>query len=103
MRTWCKGNPLDLLPLIHFALLGYSKTVHDSLVSKDYNLFAKTDVPFLVPAYKLLGQEFAYQPQLKVEQFFAKGFVEHKVILVHDILKMCQRCHTNLQRDLKAA
>ena len=76
MRTWRKGNPSDLLPIIHFALLGYSKTVHDSLVSKGYNLFAKTDVRFLEAAYILLRQEFAYQPQLKVEQFFAKGFVK---------------------------
>ena len=40
--------------------------------------------------------------QLKVEQFFAEGFVERKVILVHDILKLCQRCYTDLQRELKA-
>jgi len=38
--------------------------VHDSLVSKGYDLFAKTDVRFLEAAYKLLRQEFAYQPQV---------------------------------------
>ena len=54
----------DLLPLIHFALLGYSKHVHDSLVAKGYDLFAKTDVRFLEAVYKLLRQEFAYRPQV---------------------------------------
>jgi len=33
----------------------------------------------------------------------ADGFVERKVILVHDILKLCQRCNTDLQRELKAS
>lgn len=41
--------------------------------------------------------------QLRVEQFFAEGFAERKVIFVHDILKLCQRCHTALQRGLKAS
>lgn len=41
--------------------------------------------------------------QLRVEQFFAEGFVERKVILVHDILKLCQRCHADLQRELKGS
>jgi hypothetical protein len=29
--------------------------------------------------------------------------VERKVILVHDILKLCQRCHADLQRELKGS
>jgi len=144
----------DLLPLIHFCLLGYSKRVHDSLAAKGYDLFAKTDMRFLEVVYKLLREEFGYQPQvcqpvrdcqpiaaclprrgrrrgrardrdsvvrsrlhgkrlttacgrcawqLRMEQFFAEGFVERKVILVHDIMKLCQRCHADLQRKLKAS
>jgi hypothetical protein len=144
----------DLLPLIHFCLLGYSKRVHDSLAAKGYDLFAKTDMRFLEVVYKLLRKEFGYQPQvcqsvrhcqpiaaclprrgrrrgrardrdsdvrsrlrgkrlttacgrcawqLRIEQFFAEGFVERKVILVHDILKLCQRCHADVQRKLKAS
>jgi hypothetical protein len=38
--------------------------VHDSLVAKGYDLFAKTDVRFLEAVYKLLRQEFAYRPQV---------------------------------------
>ena len=52
--------------MIHFALLGFSKRVHDSLVSKGYDLFAKTDVRFLEAVFKLLRQEFAYQPQVSL-------------------------------------
>jgi len=52
--------------LIHFALLGFSKHVHDLLVSKGYDLFAKTDVRFLEAVFKLLRQEFAYQPQVSL-------------------------------------
>ena len=32
-RAWRQGDPADLLPLIHFALLGYSKHVHDALAA----------------------------------------------------------------------
>ena len=102
-RAWRQGDPADLLPLIHFALLGYSKHVHDALAAKGYDLFAKTDVRFLEVVYKLLRQEFGYQPQLRVEQFFAEGFAERKVILAHDILKLCQRYHSDLQRELRLA
>lgn len=103
VRIWRNGNPSDLLPLIHFALLGYSANVRDSLVSKGYDLFAKTDIRFLEAAYKLLRQEFGYLPLLRVEQFFAEGFAERKVILVHDIIKLCQRRHADMQRDAKAS
>ena len=103
VRAWRNGRPSDLLPLVHFALLGYSKHVQESLMAKGYDLFAKTDVRFLEAVYKLLRHEFGYQPQLRVEQFFAEGFIECKIILVHDVLKLCQRCHADLQRELKAS
>jgi hypothetical protein len=41
------------------------------------------------------------KPQLRVDQFFVDGFVERKIILVHDILKLCQRKHLELKRNAK--
>jgi centrosomal protein CEP44 len=64
LRTLKKGSPGDLLPLVHFALLGYSKWVHDALIAAGYELFAKTDIRFLETVYKLLRSEFDYQPQV---------------------------------------
>jgi len=64
VRQLKRGNPTDLLPLIHFALLGLSKFVQDDLKSKGYELFAKTDLRFLEATYKLLRSEFEYQPQV---------------------------------------
>ena len=53
-----------MLPLIHYALLGLSKPVHDLLLEQGYDLFAKTDQRFVEAVYKLLRQEFGYQPQV---------------------------------------
>jgi hypothetical protein len=38
-----------------------------------------------------------------VDQFFSDGFVERKIILVHDVLKLCQMRHIELKRNNKAA
>ena len=64
--AWLRACRSDLLPLIHFSLLGFSKHVHDSLAAKGYDLFAKTDMRFLEVVYKLLREEFGYQPQVCV-------------------------------------
>jgi hypothetical protein len=37
--------------------------------------------------------------QLRVDQFFSDGFVERKIIFVHDILKLCQLRHIELKRE----
>ena len=63
-RAWKKGNPADLLPLMHYALLGYSKWVHDYLVEKGYDLFSKTDIRFVETIQKIMREEFDYQPQV---------------------------------------
>jgi hypothetical protein len=64
LRNLKKGAPGDLLPLVHFALLGYSKVLHESLIANGYELFAKTDIRFMETVYKLLRSEFDYQPQV---------------------------------------
>jgi len=38
--------------------------VHDLLLEQGYDLFAKTDQRFVEAVYKLLRQEFGYQPQV---------------------------------------
>ncbi|EKX53084.1 hypothetical protein GUITHDRAFT_133460 [Guillardia theta CCMP2712] len=101
-RAWKKGNPADLLPLMHYALLGYSKWVHDYLVEKGYDLFSKTDIRFVETIQKIMREEFDYQPQLRVDQFFMDGFVERKIILVHDLLKLCQKCHCEIRRSSRS-
>ena len=63
-RAWKRGNAADLLPLVHFALLGYSKLVHDMILAQGYDLFAKTDMRFLEAVYKVLREEFGYLPQV---------------------------------------
>lgn len=68
IRILRKGSPADLLPLVHFALLGLSRLLHDELVAKGYDLFAKTDIRFMEAAFKLLRNEFDYQPAVSEPQ-----------------------------------
>jgi centrosomal protein CEP44 len=59
-----QGHPSDLLPILHFSLLLYSKPLYGFLNSKGYDLYSKTDLRFLEAAWKIARQEFAYQPQV---------------------------------------
>jgi hypothetical protein len=65
-----QGHPSDLLPILHFSLLLYSKPLYGYLKSKGYDLFSKTDLRFLEAAWKIARQEFAYQPQVDTGQMF---------------------------------
>ena len=58
------GSPSELLPILHFCLLSYSKQLYGHLNTKGYDLFSKTDLRFLEATWKLVRQEFDYQPQV---------------------------------------
>ena len=58
------GSASELLPVIHFTLLTYSKQLSGYLNTKGYDLFSKTDLRFLEATWKLARQEFDYQPQV---------------------------------------
>ena len=82
LRILKRGSPSDLLPLVHFALLGYSKVVHDALISGGYELFAKTDIRFLETVYKLLRSEFDYQPQVSTHSSLCEPYTSNAWFLV---------------------
>eukprot|EP00249_Psilotum_nudum_P012502 c23823_g1_i2 orf=366-1736(-) len=94
---WLKeGNPAAILPLLHYALLGYSRHVCRYLSENGYELFAKSDLRFVECTLKYLREEFGYRCPLTVAQIFSRGFAERKFIFVHDVIQFCKRKHNEL-------
>jgi hypothetical protein len=62
------GNPMALLPALHYALLGFSRHVTGSLSDEGHDLHAKTDARFVEHAWKALRESFGYNPSLTTRQ-----------------------------------
>jgi hypothetical protein len=93
------GLPAVILPLLHYALLGYSRHVARYIFVNGYELYAKSDLRFVECVMKLLRKEFDYRCPLTVAQIFAKGFAEKKFLFVHDVIQVSvtTNCHKNKQ------
>eukprot|EP00039_Didymoeca_costata_P007610 m.101699 g.101699 ORF g.101699 m.101699 type:complete len:530 (+) comp13754_c0_seq1:183-1772(+) len=92
------GSPQVFLPLIHFAVLGYSQLVANFIISHGYELYGKSDLRFIEGVYKLLRDEFYFSPKITKAQFFGSGFAEQKAILTSQIFKMMMKKHSELQK-----
>lgn len=50
----CKeGDPVAFLPLLHYALLAYSRPLNLLLASRGYELYGKSDLRFIEGAYRV--------------------------------------------------
>ncbi|KAH7288408.1 hypothetical protein KP509_31G025700 [Ceratopteris richardii] len=87
------GNVASILPVIHYALLGYSRHVARHLSENGYALFAKSDARFMECTLKYLREEMNYRCPLTVAQIFSRGFAERKILLV------CKRKHFELAKQ----
>nr|XP_024400709.1 uncharacterized protein LOC112294470 isoform X2 [Physcomitrium patens] len=109
-----EGLPAAILPLIHYALLGYSRHVARYLSVNGYVLYAKSDLRFVECVMKLLRKEFEYRCPLTIAQIFGRGFAEKKFLFVHDLIQdrflnifdllrdqMCKRKHNDLLRVVR--
>ena len=96
------GDPVGFLPLLHFALLRFSKNVARWLVEHGYDLYGKTDLRFVESVYKLARQEFGYRHALTCSQFLSVGFAERKVLFAVDLLQLCRAKHLELAREASA-
>eukprot|EP00048_Salpingoeca_helianthica_P014080 m.215085 g.215085 ORF g.215085 m.215085 type:complete len:435 (-) comp15588_c2_seq1:576-1880(-) len=94
-----EGLPEVFLPLIHHALLSYSRHVAGWLAAQGHDLFGKSDLRFIEGAFKVLRDDFKYVPKLTRDQFFAAGFAEQKAILVADVARLCIDKHELLLRQ----
>jgi hypothetical protein len=97
-----EGNPMALLPALHYALLGFSRHVTSSLVDAGHDLQAKSDARFVENAWRALREAFGYNPALTVSQFLSPGFAERKLMLLHDAVELCKRKHNEHARRKRA-
>jgi hypothetical protein len=51
-------------------------------------LYAKSDFRFMESVYKLLITELNYKPAITIQQFFAVGYAEQKMILCRDVCRL---------------
>lgn len=51
-------------------------------------MYAKSDFRFMESVYKLLITELNYKPAITIQQFFAVGYAEQKMILCRDVCRL---------------
>ena len=93
-----EGDPMALLPALHYALLGFSRHVTNSLGEAGHDLQAKSDARFVEGAWRALREEFGYNPALTPQRFLSPGFAERKLMLLHDTIELCKRRHNEHAR-----
>jgi hypothetical protein len=96
------GDSSELLPILHYGLLGCSSVLAKHLVDRGYEIFSKNDSKFMEGVYKICRNVFQYYPRLSVSQFLSTGFGERKLIFVADVIKLCMTHHNQLAREIKA-
>ncbi|XRB06488.1 centrosomal protein CEP44 [Pycnococcus provasolii] len=97
------GDPVALLPALHYVLLGFSRPLARYLADSGYHLEESSDWRFVESAAKLLREVFRYRPALTPVQFLSHGFAERKVLLVLDVIRVAKAKHNELLRQRHAA
>jgi len=98
-----EGNPVALLPILHKVLLDDSHLVARYLANRGYQLFPTNDRKFLEGVFRIARSEFSYKMHLTLDQFLSQGFAERKIIFVCDVIKLCKRLATDLERTRKSS
>ncbi|TMW65762.1 hypothetical protein Poli38472_008404 [Pythium oligandrum] len=89
------GEPsvADLLRVLHYVLLDYSRYVAAFILEKGYDLYGKTDARFMDHTFRLLREEFQYFPSLNTSHFLSTHYLERKIDLVTDIVDVVVKKH----------
>ncbi|XP_014669482.1 PREDICTED: uncharacterized protein LOC106810591 isoform X2 [Priapulus caudatus] len=84
------GCPEAIVPLYRYAFTSYSQPLMEDIAK--LNIVEMTtcpDIRFIEKMYKVLRELFAYKAPLTKDQFFTKElFVEKKIIMATDILRL---------------
>ena len=73
--------------MIHFVMLIYSKQVAE-FIGQSYDLQNLTDYQFLKTVLAVLKNLFSYDPKMRVEDFFAVGIPETKMLFLQTIIAL---------------
>nr|XP_022324275.1 uncharacterized protein LOC111125095 [Crassostrea virginica] len=97
-----QGKASALLPIYHYAFTTYSCAIAELIAGTDTELYTKTDLRFMEGCYKILRDLFHYKPPITKDQFFNSGFVERKIIMCTEVMKLIQQKNKSLQPPRKS-
>jgi hypothetical protein len=98
----CRGVTNELLPLLHFGLLSHSKVLAAFLIDAGYDLYSQNDLRFTQGVFKLMRDEFEYQPEVQCAQFLTDtGFARRKIHFVVKCLKFGIAKHNELIKSAR--
>ena len=95
------GKPEVFLPLLNYCILQFSKPLAKYFIQKGYIFHNISDTKFIETIYRLLLNEFGYNPSLSVVYFLSNGFSERKLLFLSDVIQNCKRKHNSLVKDKK--
>ncbi|CAL1536844.1 unnamed protein product [Lymnaea stagnalis] len=87
------GSPKAYLGIYHYLFTQYSTNFNTDITNSNNELYGKSDMRFMEAVYKILRDMFDYKPQINREQFFSSGYVERKVIMATDILRLVRSAY----------
>ena len=82
------GDVRELLPMLHYSLLSYSRHIAKLLLENGYELYAKSDLRFMEEVLKLSRSVFNTRPELSAAQFLASGYAERKLQFTCKLIKL---------------
>ncbi|TYZ58281.1 hypothetical protein PybrP1_007525 [[Pythium] brassicae (nom. inval.)] len=88
----------DLLRVLNFALLRFSRAVAAFVQSHGFDLFGKTDARFVDAVFRLLRDAFKYFPPLSAAQFLSEHHTTRKLDVVSDVLQLVLAKHDESAR-----
>ncbi|KAL6745505.1 Centrosomal spindle body, CEP44-domain-containing protein, partial [Haematococcus lacustris] len=97
------GDPVALLPLLHFVLLKFSRHVAQCIHKAGYELQGKTDAKFVEGAFRLMRDAFSIKTVLTAAHFLEQGFAERKLLLLCDVIQCCKKIHNDEIRKERLA
>jgi centrosomal protein CEP44 len=74
-RRLTSGDPTELLPILHFALLDFSPHVAAFVSARGFVLYAKDDAAFTDAVFRLAQLHLSLHPALQARQFLSRGFI----------------------------
>ncbi|KAM3131026.1 hypothetical protein pb186bvf_016838 [Paramecium bursaria] len=81
-----QSNPTSFLRIMHFILIDYSNEFYKSIIQNGYELYSKNDLRFVEQVYKYLNKELNYKPSINICQFLSEQYLEHKIIMIADLI-----------------
>ncbi len=94
-----QGQAFAFLPFIHHSLLTFSTDIAAFVTEGGFDLYAKNDYRFMESVIKLLLTHFNYKASITIQQFFAVGFAEHKMILCRDICRLIREKNERITKE----